>query len=131
MKGKLAFGPEHAVALGQNRCHYIFRRNVGARCGVQPQWEAAPQFFPTFHPPVPIDDRHTQGRYIYEPSPVPPLHVSRPALNGDTNRAPELPSACGCGASSSWVLGASLCLSGSKAVALYVRNMIRMSETRK
>lgn len=36
---------------------------------------AAPQFFPTFHPPVPIDDRHAQGRYIYEPSPVPPLHV--------------------------------------------------------
>ncbi|XP_062416678.1 transcriptional activator GLI3-like [Pungitius pungitius] len=34
-----------------------------------------PQFFPAFHPPVPIDDRHTQGRYIYEPSPVPPLHV--------------------------------------------------------
>ncbi|KAI4880307.1 hypothetical protein NFI96_007372 [Prochilodus magdalenae] len=33
------------------------------------------QFFPGFHPPVPIDDRHTQGRYIYEPSPVPPLHV--------------------------------------------------------
>uniref|UniRef100_A0A672L086 GLI family zinc finger 3 n=1 Tax=Sinocyclocheilus grahami TaxID=75366 RepID=A0A672L086_SINGR len=29
--------------------------------------------------PVPIDDRHTQGRYIYEPSPVPPLHVP-PAL---------------------------------------------------
>ncbi|XP_028289014.1 transcriptional activator GLI3 [Parambassis ranga] len=41
----------------------------------------APQFFPTFHPPVPIDDRHTQGRYIYEPSPVPPLHVP-PALAG-------------------------------------------------
>lgn len=36
---------------------------------------AAPQFFPAFHPPVPIDDRHTQGRYIYEPSPVPPLHM--------------------------------------------------------
>ncbi|XP_072307262.1 transcriptional activator GLI3 [Eucyclogobius newberryi] len=36
---------------------------------------SAPQFFPTFHPPVPIDDRHAQGRYIYEPSPVPPLHV--------------------------------------------------------
>ncbi|XP_034006163.1 transcriptional activator GLI3 isoform X2 [Trematomus bernacchii] len=35
----------------------------------------SPQFFPAFHPPVPIDDRHTQGRYIYEPSPVPPLHV--------------------------------------------------------
>uniref|UniRef100_H2T351 GLI family zinc finger 3 n=1 Tax=Takifugu rubripes TaxID=31033 RepID=H2T351_TAKRU len=42
---------------------------------------AAPQFFPTFHPPVPIDDRHTQGRYIYDPSPVPPLHVP-PALAG-------------------------------------------------
>ncbi|XP_041823555.1 LOW QUALITY PROTEIN: transcriptional activator GLI3 [Melanotaenia boesemani] len=41
----------------------------------------APQFFPSFHPPVPIDDRHTQGRYIYEPSPVPPLHVP-PALAG-------------------------------------------------
>ncbi|XP_066543427.1 transcriptional activator GLI3 [Amia ocellicauda] len=34
-----------------------------------------PQFFPAFQPPVPIDDRHAQGRYIYEPSPVPPLHV--------------------------------------------------------
>uniref|UniRef100_A0A7N6BN18 C2H2-type domain-containing protein n=1 Tax=Anabas testudineus TaxID=64144 RepID=A0A7N6BN18_ANATE len=41
----------------------------------------APQFFPTFHPPVPIDDRHAQGRYIYEPSPVPPIHVP-PALAG-------------------------------------------------
>ncbi|XP_051538253.1 transcriptional activator GLI3-like [Myxocyprinus asiaticus] len=38
-----------------------------------------PQFFPAFHPPVPIDDRHTQGRYIYEHSPVPPLHMP-PAL---------------------------------------------------
>ncbi|KAM8882442.1 transcriptional activator GLI3 isoform 1-T2 [Synchiropus picturatus] len=38
-----------------------------------------PQFFSTFHPPVPIDDRHTQGRYMYEPSPVPPLPVP-PAL---------------------------------------------------
>ncbi|KAF3703737.1 Zinc finger protein GLI3 Neural-specific DNA-binding protein xGLI3 [Channa argus] len=42
---------------------------------------SAPHFFPTFHPPVPIDDRHAQGRYIYEPSPVPPLHVP-PALAG-------------------------------------------------
>ncbi|KAK6292790.1 hypothetical protein J4Q44_G00362910 [Coregonus suidteri] len=42
-----------------------------------------PQFFPAFHPPVPIDDRHAQGRYIYEPSPVPPLHVSKAtALSG-------------------------------------------------
>uniref|UniRef100_A0A3Q2Q9Y6 GLI family zinc finger 3 n=1 Tax=Fundulus heteroclitus TaxID=8078 RepID=A0A3Q2Q9Y6_FUNHE len=37
---------------------------------------AAPPFFPTFHPPVPIDDRHAQGRYIYEPSPVTPLHMA-------------------------------------------------------
>uniref|UniRef100_A0A8C9XTD7 GLI family zinc finger 3 n=1 Tax=Sander lucioperca TaxID=283035 RepID=A0A8C9XTD7_SANLU len=44
-------------------------------------YTAAPQFFPAFHPPVPIDDRHTQGRYIYEPSPVPPLHVP-PGLAG-------------------------------------------------
>uniref|UniRef100_A0AAV2LDL8 Uncharacterized protein n=1 Tax=Knipowitschia caucasica TaxID=637954 RepID=A0AAV2LDL8_KNICA len=42
---------------------------------------AAPQFFPAFHPPVPIDDRHAQGRYIYEPSPVAPLHVP-PSLAG-------------------------------------------------
>uniref|UniRef100_A0A665TQP9 C2H2-type domain-containing protein n=1 Tax=Echeneis naucrates TaxID=173247 RepID=A0A665TQP9_ECHNA len=42
---------------------------------------SAPPFFPTFHHPVPIDDRHAQGRYIYEPSPVPPLHVP-PALAG-------------------------------------------------
>ncbi|XP_061568967.1 transcriptional activator GLI3 isoform X1 [Cololabis saira] len=42
---------------------------------------APPQFFPSFHPPVPIDDRHTQGRYIYDPSPVPPLHVP-PGLAG-------------------------------------------------
>uniref|UniRef100_A0AAZ3RG69 C2H2-type domain-containing protein n=1 Tax=Oncorhynchus tshawytscha TaxID=74940 RepID=A0AAZ3RG69_ONCTS len=42
---------------------------------------APPQFFPAFHPPVPIDDRHAQGRYIYEPSPVPPLHVP-PSLAG-------------------------------------------------
>uniref|UniRef100_A0A8D3DI68 C2H2-type domain-containing protein n=1 Tax=Scophthalmus maximus TaxID=52904 RepID=A0A8D3DI68_SCOMX len=41
----------------------------------------APQFFPTFHPPVPIDDRHAQGRYIYEPSPMPPLHMP-PVLAG-------------------------------------------------
>ncbi|XP_077592070.1 transcriptional activator GLI3 [Stigmatopora nigra] len=41
----------------------------------------APQLFPAFHPPVPIDDRHAQGRYIYEPSPVPPLHVP-PSLAG-------------------------------------------------
>ncbi|MGH0147844.1 UNVERIFIED_CONTAM: hypothetical protein FKN15_050400 [Acipenser sinensis] len=34
-----------------------------------------PHLFPAFHPPVPIDSRHHEGRYVYEPSPVPPLHV--------------------------------------------------------
>lgn len=56
-------------------------------------------------------------------------HCRRPPpFNNDT---PKLPSTYRRGASSSWVLGASFCLSGSKATALYVRNMIRMSETRK
>ncbi|XP_028825607.1 transcriptional activator GLI3 isoform X2 [Denticeps clupeoides] len=40
-----------------------------------------PPFFPAFHPPVPVDDRHSQGRYIYEPTAVPPLHMP-PALAG-------------------------------------------------
>uniref|UniRef100_A0A8C9WI40 GLI family zinc finger 3 n=1 Tax=Scleropages formosus TaxID=113540 RepID=A0A8C9WI40_SCLFO len=43
----------------------------------------SPPFLPAFHPPVPIDDRHTQGRYIYEPSPVPPLHIP-PTLAGSS-----------------------------------------------
>uniref|UniRef100_H9H612 GLI family zinc finger 3 n=1 Tax=Monodelphis domestica TaxID=13616 RepID=H9H612_MONDO len=33
-----------------------------------------PHLFPAFHPPVPIDARHHEGRYHYEPSPIPPLH---------------------------------------------------------
>ncbi|KAL4635482.1 transcriptional activator GLI3 isoform X2 [Arapaima gigas] len=40
-----------------------------------------PQFFPAFHPAVPLDERHAQGRYLYDPSPMPPLHVP-PALAG-------------------------------------------------
>uniref|UniRef100_A0A8C3SDN4 C2H2-type domain-containing protein n=1 Tax=Chelydra serpentina TaxID=8475 RepID=A0A8C3SDN4_CHESE len=32
-----------------------------------------PHLFPAFHPPVPIDARHHEGRYHYEPSPIPPL----------------------------------------------------------
>ncbi|KAK5614940.1 hypothetical protein CRENBAI_008704, partial [Crenichthys baileyi] len=63
----------------------------------------APPFFPTFHPPVPIDDRHTQGRYIYEPSPVPPLHV--PIQIKLRNFPPPLGVDC------------PFCLSGSKATA--------------
>uniref|UniRef100_F6SDJ7 GLI family zinc finger 3 n=1 Tax=Ornithorhynchus anatinus TaxID=9258 RepID=F6SDJ7_ORNAN len=35
-----------------------------------------PHLFPAFHPPVPIDARHHEGRYHYEPSPIPPLHSS-------------------------------------------------------
>ncbi|MBN3283584.1 GLI3 protein, partial [Polyodon spathula] len=36
---------------------------------------APPHLFPAFHPPVPVDARHHEGRYVYEPSPVPALHV--------------------------------------------------------
>ncbi|XP_061109491.1 transcriptional activator GLI3-like [Conger conger] len=38
---------------------------------------STPAFFPPFHPPVPIDDRHAQGRYVYEPTAV-PLHMPSP-----------------------------------------------------
>ncbi|XP_004676707.1 PREDICTED: transcriptional activator GLI3 isoform X1 [Condylura cristata] len=34
-----------------------------------------PHLFPAFHPPVPIESRHHEGRYHYDPSPIPPLHV--------------------------------------------------------
>ncbi|XP_043920744.1 transcriptional activator GLI3 [Protopterus annectens] len=33
-----------------------------------------PHFFQAFHPPVPIDARHHEGHYHYDP-PIPPLHV--------------------------------------------------------
>ncbi|XP_029445397.1 transcriptional activator GLI3 isoform X2 [Rhinatrema bivittatum] len=35
----------------------------------------SPHLFAGFHPPVPIDARHHEGRYHYEPTPIPPLHV--------------------------------------------------------
>nr|XP_033786166.1 transcriptional activator GLI3 isoform X2 [Geotrypetes seraphini] len=35
----------------------------------------SPHLFPAFHPPVPIDARHHEGRYRYEPTPMPPLHM--------------------------------------------------------
>ncbi|XP_037693066.1 LOW QUALITY PROTEIN: transcriptional activator GLI3 [Choloepus didactylus] len=41
---------------------------------VEPHYHP-PHLFPAFHPPVPIDARHHEGRYHYEPSPIPPLHV--------------------------------------------------------
>ncbi|XP_070584352.1 transcriptional activator GLI3 [Erythrolamprus reginae] len=34
-----------------------------------------PHLFPTFHPPIPIDTRHHEGRYHYDLSPISPLHV--------------------------------------------------------
>ncbi|XP_062922726.1 transcriptional activator GLI3-like [Mobula hypostoma] len=37
--------------------------------------------FPNFHPPVPIDARHHEGRYHYDPSPLGPLHMP-PSLSG-------------------------------------------------
>ncbi|XP_053215277.1 transcriptional activator GLI3 isoform X1 [Podarcis raffonei] len=48
-----------------------------------------PHLFPAFHPPVPIDARHHEGRYHYEPSPIPPLHVPS-ALSGSPTYS-ELP----------------------------------------
>lgn len=61
----VSFGRKKKLC-GKSSCFLFF---FPCRC------TAAPQFFPAFHPPVPIDDRHTQGRYIYEPSPMPPLHM--------------------------------------------------------
>ncbi|XP_059584643.1 transcriptional activator GLI3 isoform X8 [Alligator mississippiensis] len=43
-----------------------------------------PHLFPAFHPPVPIDARHHEGRYHYEPSPIPPLHVPSALSNSPT-----------------------------------------------
>ncbi|XP_006143054.1 transcriptional activator GLI3 isoform X1 [Tupaia chinensis] len=47
-----------------------------------------PHLFPAFHPPVPIDARHHEGRYHYDPSPIPPLHMPS-ALSSPTY--PDLP----------------------------------------
>ncbi|XP_045683757.1 transcriptional activator GLI3 [Phyllostomus hastatus] len=41
---------------------------------VEPHYHP-PHLFPAFHPPVPIDARHHEGRYHYDPSPIPPMHV--------------------------------------------------------
>ncbi|XP_040820649.1 transcriptional activator GLI3 [Ochotona curzoniae] len=43
-----------------------------------------PHLFPAFHPPVPIDARHHEGRYHYDPSPIPPLHVPSALSNSPT-----------------------------------------------
>ncbi|XP_068092473.1 transcriptional activator GLI3 isoform X1 [Hyperolius riggenbachi] len=48
-----------------------------------------PHLFPTFHPPVPIDARHHEGRYHYDPSPIPPLHV--PSALASSPTYPDLP----------------------------------------
>lgn len=34
----------------------------------------AHHLFPTFHTPIPIDVRHHEGRYHYEPHPLHPVH---------------------------------------------------------
>ncbi|XP_005365500.1 transcriptional activator GLI3 isoform X2 [Microtus ochrogaster] len=48
-----------------------------------------PHLFPAFHPPVPIDARHHEGRYHYDPSPIPPLHV--PSALSSSPTYPDLP----------------------------------------
>ncbi|TMS09277.1 Transcriptional activator GLI3 [Larimichthys crocea] len=69
LHGSLPHLPDHALPYRGT----LFA--MDPRNGYLDSHYPAPQFFPAFHPPVPIDDRHTQGRYIYEPSPVPPIHV--------------------------------------------------------
>ncbi|XP_075683155.1 transcriptional activator GLI3 isoform X2 [Rhinoderma darwinii] len=53
------------------------------------QTDDPPHLFPAFHPPVPIDARHHEGRYHYEPSPIPPLHV--PSALASSPTYPDLP----------------------------------------
>ncbi|XP_050641470.1 transcriptional activator GLI3 isoform X3 [Macaca thibetana thibetana] len=48
-----------------------------------------PHLFPAFHPPVPIDARHHEGRYHYDPSPIPPLHMTSALSSSPTY--PDLP----------------------------------------
>ncbi|KAM8967419.1 transcriptional activator GLI3 isoform 2-T2 [Pelodytes ibericus] len=48
-----------------------------------------PHLFPAFHPPVPIDARHHEGRYHYEPTPIPPLHM--PSALASSPTYPDLP----------------------------------------
>nr|XP_033801997.1 zinc finger protein GLI2 [Geotrypetes seraphini] len=42
---------------------------------------APPHIFPAFHPPLPIDMRHQEGRYHYEPHTIHAIH-GPPALSG-------------------------------------------------
>uniref|UniRef100_A0A8C5PCH4 GLI family zinc finger 3 n=1 Tax=Leptobrachium leishanense TaxID=445787 RepID=A0A8C5PCH4_9ANUR len=48
-----------------------------------------PHLFPAFHPPVPIDARHHDGRYHYDPTPIPPLHM--PSALASSPTYPDLP----------------------------------------
>ncbi|XP_063308198.1 transcriptional activator GLI3 isoform X1 [Pelobates fuscus] len=48
-----------------------------------------PHLFPAFHPPVPIDARHHEGRYHYDPTPIPPLHM--PSALASSPTYPDLP----------------------------------------
>ncbi|KAL2081008.1 hypothetical protein ACEWY4_022861 [Coilia grayii] len=41
----------------------------------------SPHIFPTFHAPIPIDIRHHEGRYHYEPHPLHAMH-GPPGLTG-------------------------------------------------
>ncbi|TRY84838.1 hypothetical protein DNTS_002281, partial [Danionella cerebrum] len=41
---------------------------------IQARLLTAPQLFSTFHTPIPIDMRHHEGRYHYEPHPLHPMH---------------------------------------------------------
>ncbi|XP_078544324.1 transcriptional activator GLI3 [Lissotriton helveticus] len=55
---------------------------------MEPHYHPQP-FFPAFHPPVPIDARHHEGRYHYDPTPIPPLHM--PSALSSSPTYPDLP----------------------------------------
>nr|ARB02206.1 gli3 [Cloning vector pCS2+Myc-CRgli3-His] len=56
---------------------------------IDPHYRSDLDLFPAFHPPVPIDARHHEGRYHYEPTPIPPLHV--PTALASSPTYPDLP----------------------------------------
>ncbi|KAG5841816.1 hypothetical protein ANANG_G00170960 [Anguilla anguilla] len=58
---------------------------VDPRNGYLEAQYSTPAFFPPFQPPVPIDDRHAQGRYVYEP----PLHIPSPLSGSPFRTSPS------------------------------------------
>ncbi|XP_026558056.1 transcriptional activator GLI3 [Pseudonaja textilis] len=68
--GSVSYLPEPSVPY----CGTVFA--MDPRNGYMDPPYHPPHLFSTFHPPVPIEARHHEGRYHYDPSPIPPLHVT-------------------------------------------------------